>query len=170
MCATLLPPSPRLWDTAATELWVMARPPVSFPGSVHPSLIPTHTYPCLLLARSVLENFHASLAFQLMRKDGRMFLEKQNYSQLKHFRHLVIHLVLATDFANHVSILNQFSVLSNLASTTPSLPVRLRPSPAHAALFLCARRAAQDTGFARARRGFVRPVVAGARASTLLFE
>jgi hypothetical protein len=70
--------------------------------------------------------FHASLAFTLMRKEGRGFMGQQNAAQLKHFRHTVVQLVLSTDLAQHAAILNQFSVLAATAGTAPALALPVR--------------------------------------------
>jgi hypothetical protein len=62
-------------------------------------------FPC----RAVLENHHASLAFALLRKPKCNFVSKLSYSQSRQFREHVIELILATDFAQHIIIINQFS-------------------------------------------------------------
>ena len=69
-----------------------------------------------VLRRSVLENHHLYTAFSVMRKPECDFLKDMNYAQIQQFRHHVIELVLATDFAFHLKIVNQFKVL---VSTLP---------------------------------------------------
>eukprot|EP01029_Cantina_marsupialis_P027344 TRINITY_DN761_c0_g1_i1.p1 TRINITY_DN761_c0_g1~~TRINITY_DN761_c0_g1_i1.p1 ORF type:complete len:639 (+),score=172.10 TRINITY_DN761_c0_g1_i1:350-2266(+) len=56
--------------------------------------------------RSVLENYHAYSTFRLMQKPERDILECVTESPL--FRKIVIELILATDLANHFSLLGQF--------------------------------------------------------------
>jgi hypothetical protein len=76
----------------------------------------------------VLENHSLFKAFAIMRKEQCNFLKDMNYSQKQEFRHIVIELVLATDFAFHLKLVNQFKVLvstltdrSNIESTEDKL-------------------------------------------------
>jgi cAMP-specific phosphodiesterase 4 len=59
----------------------------------------------------VLENHHLFKAFTIMRKDQCNFLKDMNYSQKQEFRHIVIEIVLATDFSVHLRLTNQFKTM-----------------------------------------------------------
>jgi len=58
--------------------------------------------------RSVLENHHCVQAFKLMLNESNDVLECFNTSDRQEVRKMIIELVLATDMACHVDIMNQF--------------------------------------------------------------
>jgi len=59
--------------------------------------------------RSVLENHHCVQAFKLLLTTENDFLEYFTQADRQELRKLIIELVLATDMANHVDIMNQFA-------------------------------------------------------------
>lgn len=59
--------------------------------------------------RSVLENHHCVQAFKLLQNSENDFVEFLTQVDRQEIRKLVIELVLATDMANHVDIMNQFA-------------------------------------------------------------
>ena len=63
--------------------------------------------------QSVLENFHTSLTFSLLKKKANNFYDQMSLPKRKHFRALVIKLILGTDMKKHSS---QVAVLKNLAN------------------------------------------------------
>ena len=63
------------------------------------------------LCRAVLENHHLYTAFSAMREPGQNPIAHFNYTQTKEFRMITIELVLATDFAVHLKLINQFRTL-----------------------------------------------------------
>lgn len=59
--------------------------------------------------RSVLENHHCVQAFKLLQNSENDFVEFLSATDRQEVRKMVIELVLATDMANHVDIMNQFA-------------------------------------------------------------
>eukprot|EP00927_Polykrikos_kofoidii_P068937 TRINITY_DN64296_c0_g1_i1.p1 TRINITY_DN64296_c0_g1~~TRINITY_DN64296_c0_g1_i1.p1 ORF type:complete len:486 (-),score=81.45 TRINITY_DN64296_c0_g1_i1:376-1833(-) len=59
--------------------------------------------------RSVLENMHASLFFETLRRPGLNFAANMNTLQFQSFRAKVIDCIMATDMARHFGLLDRFS-------------------------------------------------------------
>lgn len=59
----------------------------------------------------MLENHHLFRAFTTLQSEGCNFLRDMSYAQIQRFRHIVIELVLSTDFAFHLKLVNQFKML-----------------------------------------------------------
>lgn len=74
--------------------------------------------------RSVLENYHASTAFSILRRDDCAFLtDEMPLTDRKLFRSTVIELILATDMSVHFAVVSEFKTM--VASRT------LNPDDAH---------------------------------------
>ena len=59
--------------------------------------------------RAVLENHHLATAFNIFHSEGCNFLEHLGPGDQDDFRHLVIDLVMATDFSAHFTIISTFN-------------------------------------------------------------
>lgn len=59
--------------------------------------------------KSPLENYHASLTFELLRKEENNFLGHLNREEFMAFRKLVIENILFTDIKEHFPLLNKFN-------------------------------------------------------------
>ncbi|ORY79247.1 HD-domain/PDEase-like protein, partial [Neocallimastix californiae] len=58
--------------------------------------------------RSVLENHHCAMSFNILLKENNNFLEHVDKEKFNEFREVIIGLVLATDLAEHFQILSLF--------------------------------------------------------------
>ena len=71
---------------------------------------------------SVLENFHASLAWRCLKKNGCNIIESLDKPQRQQFRKLFISSILATDMAKHAE---QQNLLANLIDTVTNAGVEI---------------------------------------------
>ena len=62
--------------------------------------------------RSVLENYHAHLTFEILRKPENNFLDHLKLQEFSQFRKDVIHNILYTDIQEHFPLLEKFNNLS----------------------------------------------------------
>ncbi|XP_021363584.1 cGMP-inhibited 3',5'-cyclic phosphodiesterase A-like isoform X4 [Mizuhopecten yessoensis] len=81
------------------------------PGRTNAFLVATHAKQAILYNdRSVLENYHAAAAWQLLlSKQHNNYLSGLDQAEFKRFRFLVIELILATDLKRHFEILAEFN-------------------------------------------------------------
>jgi len=63
--------------------------------------------------RSVMENHHARLAFEIMKKPGCNILENLSKEESREVRRLVIEFILATDMTRHMEIMSKFRAISD---------------------------------------------------------
>ncbi|XP_060073053.1 cGMP-inhibited 3',5'-cyclic phosphodiesterase 3A-like, partial [Ylistrum balloti] len=85
------------------------------PGRTNAFLVATHAKQAILYNdRSVLENYHAAAAWQLLLANPHHnFLSGLDQAEFKRFRFLVIELILATDLKRHFEILAEFNAKVN---------------------------------------------------------
>lgn len=82
---------------------------VDHPGVSNNFLIATLNPMTLLYNdKSVLENHHCSTAFTIVQRTECNFLQHLEESEFRKFRSLVVDMVLATDLAQHFSLLTMF--------------------------------------------------------------
>ncbi|XP_069104383.1 cGMP-inhibited 3',5'-cyclic phosphodiesterase 3A-like isoform X3 [Argopecten irradians] len=81
------------------------------PGRTNAFLVATHAKQAILYNdRSVLENYHAAAAWQLLLSNPHHnYLSGLDQAEFKRFRFLVIELILATDLKRHFEILAEFN-------------------------------------------------------------
>ena len=63
--------------------------------------------------RSPLENYHAALTFELLRKEENNFLSEMDHEDFRHFRREVVDNILFTDIKEHFPLLKRFNELVN---------------------------------------------------------
>ncbi|XP_069104375.1 cGMP-inhibited 3',5'-cyclic phosphodiesterase 3A-like isoform X2 [Argopecten irradians] len=85
------------------------------PGRTNAFLVATHAKQAILYNdRSVLENYHAAAAWQLLLSNPHHnYLSGLDQAEFKRFRFLVIELILATDLKRHFEILAEFNAKVN---------------------------------------------------------
>eukprot|EP00158_Paraphelidium_tribonemae_P009356 Partr_v1_DN28842_c4_g1_i2_m33960 putative Phosphodiesterase len=94
---------------------------IDHPGYSNNFMIQTQTEKLSLLYndRSVLENHHLHVAFEILKSESCDFTENFTAEQKRIYRSIVIDLVLATDLANHINIISQFKTIVASGSFNP---------------------------------------------------
>jgi hypothetical protein len=102
--------SVKLGDIELLSMYIAATiHDVDHPGVSNNFLIATSNPMSLLYNdKSVLENHHCSTAFTILQRTECNFLQHLEESEFRKFRSLVVDMVLATDLAQHFSLLTMF--------------------------------------------------------------